>query len=139
MPAQGLVAGSSSGEHASRCWVGGATTALSLWVRLGHLGATHRADPHLSPASQLRDTILYENDANVAPSRRRAGLRAGAEAGSGGSRGRGDARPSLAARVAAMQRDSATYCSQPADGAAFEAFMATFSVEVSRPISIARS
>jgi hypothetical protein len=76
------------------------------------------------PPAQVRDAIIAENDANV---RGRRG-RSGREGGAGGA-ARPAAPPSLDKLVAAMQRDSATYCDEPADTAAFAAFQAGFSLE----------
>jgi len=72
----------------------------------------------------VRDAIIAENDANVRGRRAR-----GAREGGGGASARPAAPPTLDKLVAAMQRDSATYCDEPADGAAFAAFAAAFSLE----------
>ena len=76
----------------------------------------------LRPAAQVRDAIIAENDANVRGRRGRGGREAGGQA-------RPAAAPSMDKLVAAMQRDSATYCDEPADTAAFAAFKAGFSLE----------
>jgi hypothetical protein len=73
----------------------------------------------------VRDTILAENDANT----RRKG-RGGGGGAAAAAAARAAAPPSLDALVAAMQRDSATYCDEPPDAAGFAAFRATFSLEV---------
>jgi hypothetical protein len=74
-------------------------------------------------ACQVRDTIIAENDANT---RRRGRGAAGAGKGGGSA---APAPPSLDALIAAMQRDSATYCDEPPDAAAFAAFRAAFSLQ----------
>jgi len=72
-------------------------------------------------APQVRDTILSENDANTSRRRVRGAAR---EAGEGGAP---RPPPTLEQLVAAMQRDSSTYCEEPSD-AAFPAFRADFSL-----------
>jgi len=64
----------------------------------------------------VRDTILAENDRNVLDVRRGRPARTD------------NAAPSLPQLVAAMQRDSSTYCDEPVDGAAFAVFLSGFSM-----------
>jgi len=96
------------------------------WLVCADVAPLRALRPAAAPPAQVRDAIIAENDANVRSRRGRGGREAGGQA-------RPAAAPSLDKLVAAMQRDSATYCDEPADTAAFAAFKAGFSLEARAP------